>query len=360
LVKKALFGMSIVAVAMAGCKGGGGSVESAVGTNELAVVNGQSIPITYYYSLMEHADLVTAIVDPNSLVPDSTGKFPPQVTRVQITPALNLQVLRDAINSELIRQLAKADNLYPSGEAIDKEIAYQQSRDVDYVKKLNNQGFSVEQIKDRIGLELARFNLLTKGMSATPEDIDKFIADNPTKFINPASASLLMIEVGDKNTKALADKELSQQQLFSAVAQHYSIQQNGKSLGYHFPQTNLDRFPPALRALVDKTKEFSTTDWQYDAPTKHYVKFYIERKVPAKKITIDDKIKEAVRREVLATKGQQANDVNKRINDFLKTSKIEIKVNALQEPWKQAFEQLVKNGDQAEKPGSQAADTKTP
>ena len=47
-----------------------------------------------------------------------------------------------------------------------------------------------------------------------------------------------------------------------------------------------------------------------------------------------------LKRKLMADKGSQVNDVNKRIADKLKTSKIEVKVDYLKDPWKKVYDSM--------------------
>jgi hypothetical protein len=148
------------------------------------------------------------------------------------------------------------------------------------------------------------------------------------------------MEVADEKAMALADKELKEGQMFAAVAQHYSLQSGGKDAGFRFPVRAINQMSPALQKMVNETREFSATKWVFDDATKHWVKFYVQRKAKASPVPITNYIKQMVKRELEKRKGTKANDPDKRVAEKLKTSKIEIKVKYLEEPWKAAFAKL--------------------
>lgn len=350
MIKKSLIGVSF-ALIVAGCgSGGGGSAQSDV----LAIVNGETIPMLDYYKTMERKGRVTALVNPQTLTVDSqNGRVMPQVTMVQPQPSLAIQALQDCLVNELIRQVAKDEGVFPKPTDVDAEIKLQEERNPNFIKDATKTGLSIDQIKSEIALSLARLGLQSKGVTVTQEEVDKYIKDNPAAFTEPAKASLLYIEVADEATKALVDKELKEQQAFPAVAQHYSMQANGKETGFRFPTENIKDMPAALQKLVGETREFSTTKWVQDGATKHWVKFYVTRKVKATPITINNYIKQMVKRELMRTKGTRANDPDKRVADKLKTAKIEVKVKHLADSWTEIFKQITKAQDQ--KPAEAAA-----
>jgi hypothetical protein len=347
LIKKSLIGISF-ALIVAGCgKGGGGGSQGDV----LAVVNGEAIPMIDYYKTMERKPRITALVNPATLTVDSqNGRVMPQVTLVQAQPSLAIQALQDCLVNELIRQVAKDEGVYPKPADINSEIKLQEERNPNFIKDASKTGLSLEQIKSEIALSLARLNLQAKGVTVTDQEVTQYIKDTPASFTEPAKASLLYIEVADEATKGLVDKELKEGQTFPVVAQHYSLQPNGKETGFRFQTENIKDMPAALQKLVAETREFSATKWVQDGASKHWVKFYVSRKVKATPITINNYIRQMVRRELMRTKGSRANDPDKRVADKLKTAKIEVKVKHLAESWDEIFKQITKAQEQKPAP----------
>lgn len=341
MINKSLIGISFLALAIVGCgkssSTGGGAGE------ELAIVNGVSIPMGDYFKTMERKTRVTAVVNPQSLAVDpGSGRLGTQLTVVQPSPSLAFQALQECIANEIIRQVAKDEGVYPKPEDVEKEIKLEEERDTNFVKNQSTEGLSIDQIKSELTLRLARLNLQAKGITVTDADVDKYVKENPAAFTQPATADLQYIEVGDQKTRDLADKELKEGQMFAAVAQHYSTQVNGKDQRYRFAVRNIRDMAPALQKLVNETKEFTSTKWVYDDGSKKWVKFYVERKTKAQPVVMNNYLRQMVKRELQRVKGTRGQDPNKRISDKLKSSKIEIKVKYLEEPWKKAYAELTK------------------
>jgi hypothetical protein len=346
LVSKSLFGIGLIALIAVGCKGGNSSSGEV-----LAIVNGETIPMSSYFKTMERKQRVSAVVNPASLTVDTgSGRVLPQVALVEVRPSLAFQALQECIANEIIRQVAKDQGVYPTPQQVEAEIKLEEERNPNFVKDTSKDGLSIEQIKNELALRLARLGLQAKGVTVTDAEVDAFIKENPVTFTQPAAADLIYMEVADEKTKALADKELKEGQMFAAVAQHYSLQANGKEVGFKFPVRNINSMAPALQKLINETPEFNATKWVYDDGTKHWVKFYVQRKTKAQPVPITNYIKQMVKRELQRKKGTRANDPDKRVADALKTAKIEIKVKYLEEPWKKAFTELTKNKE--EKPAA--------
>lgn len=343
MIKKSLIAVSF-ALIVAGCgKGGASGSDGEI----LAVVNGESIPMLDYYKTMERKARITAMVNPSALRADpQSGRLVPQVSLVQVQPSLAIQALQDCLVNELIRQVAKDEAVYPKPADVDAEIKLQEERNPNFIRDASKTGLSIDQIKSEIALSLARLGLQSKGVTVTPEEVDKYIKDNPVAFTEPAKASLLYIEVADEANKALVDKELKAGQTFPVVAQHYSMQPNGKETGFRFHTETIKDMPTALQKLVAETREFASTKWVQDGGTKHWVKFYVNRKMKATPISINNYIKQMVKRELMRAKGSRANDPDKRVAEKLKTAKIEVKVKHLAESWTEIFKQITKAQEQ--------------
>ncbi|MBC8065988.1 MAG: SurA N-terminal domain-containing protein [Chlorobia bacterium] len=339
MIRKPFIGLCFAAFAVIGCgKGGDGDV--------LAVVNGETIPMAEYFKTMERKSRVTAMVDPQTMrVDQSSGRIAPQVIVVQVQPSIAFQALQDCIVNTVVKQLAVDEGVYPSEADIEKEIKLQEIRRPTLVKDLSGEGLSIDQIKHDLGISLAQHNLKSKGVTVTNEEVQTYIKENPKEFTVPASAELLYMEVQDDKTRDLADKELKEGQLFAAVAQHYSLQPEGKEKQFRFPISNISQMNPTIQKLVGATRELTASTWIQDPQSKRWFKFYVGRKTPAKLATLDEFAKELVKRALKERKGGRANDLDKRVIEKLKGASIAIEVKYLQEPWKKAFENLTKSAN---------------
>src|SRR5262249_15515523 len=72
----------------------------------------------------------------------------------------------------------------------------------------------------------------------------------------------------------------------------------------------------------------------------NWIIFYIEKKTPAKAIPVDDTMKTWVQRQLAIQRALQSTDLGKRLTEKLKTSKVDVQLVSLKEPWKRAFDSL--------------------
>ena len=319
-----------------GCNQGGGG--GGAGDSTVAVVNGAEVSEKDFHSYLERKRTVQVAT------PDG------QIATLQVAGLLGLQGLQDMVNREILIQIAKDQNVMPDDAAIKKELDYQTKRDPQFVKRLNTAGLSLDQIKRDLSLDLARFNVVTKGITVTPKDVDDFIKSTPKAFETPAAVDLYWIVLNDPKNKAAVDADLKAGQQFPVVAGRYSVDPAAKTSSGQYPRRQENQLPPKLQELVKNMKPGTASQWLQDG--NNSLKFFLQSRTPAGKIKIDDTIREAVRRQLAEQRGSQGNDLNKTLRDRLKTAKVEIKIPYMKEGWKSLMEALKQQDASAPAPGT--------
>jgi len=314
----------------------------------IAVVNGDPITVNEYHDYMERKAVVMV-------------QTPQGPVTARVAGSLGFQALQDVINRRIIMQAAKDQGVAPTDATIEKELAFRTKQNPMYVKSLTAAGMTLIQIRDDLALDLARSNLLTKGITITKDDIDSFIKDNPSEFTNPATADLYWIVLKDAKKKTQVDQDLKAGQSFPTVAARYSDDPNARRTNGAVPSQwrVVDSMPPILKGIVTKTSEHTASDWIKDGGNS--VKIYVEKKTKAQQVPIDDDMREQVRRRLGEIRGSQANDLNKSLGDRLKTATIDIKVDYLRDAWKKAMDDLKSQDAQSPvppAPGAAGATTK--
>ncbi|MDX2066401.1 MAG: peptidylprolyl isomerase [Fimbriimonadaceae bacterium] len=325
-MKRILTWLPVVGLMVVGC-GGGGS-----GSAPVAIVNNDPVTSEEFNAYLARKRTVT-VMGPQGPID------------LQVTGSLGLQALRDMVNRKLLLQIAKDQGVAPTEDAVKKEIDFQQKRDPQFVKKLTGAGMSLEQINQDLKVDLARFNLVTKGITVTPADVDKYIKDNPQEFVTPAQVELYFIQVSSDKAKTEVDTALKQGTTFPIAASRYSEAPGARTSQGRFPITLVSELPPALARIVNDAKVGSPTNWVKDG--QNWLRFFVQNKQQEKKISIDETIKEAVRRRIAEMRGGQANDLTKSLQERLKSATVEVKTPSLVEGWKQTMESLKASEGQA-------------
>lgn len=316
-----------------------------------AAVNGEGITMNTYYQQLHMMPNVQVLVDPSRLQTMGGGQIPRQPYTGQVVGSLGLQALNQLVHQTLLRQLAKDEGVYPTDADVESELKDRQKENPAYMKQLTQAGFSLAQIRNDVALNLAEFNLTTKGIKVSDQEVDTYIKQHPKEFVRPEQIQMLWILAPDEKTKAAADSELKAGQPFIVVAQKYSRAPNARQMQYAFPQssvTALAQLGPDLLPAVKKTPELGQTDWIRF--TDGFAKFYINKKVAPENIRIDDLIKKKVRQSMMIQKGSQGKDVPSRIDEKLRSAKIQIMVEHLRDPWEKSMESLGGNASTAAAP----------
>lgn len=315
-------GLAALAMAAAGCQRG---------EETIASVNGTPVNKEEFFEYL--------LRKPTIRVQTGNG-----AATAQVAGSIGLQALNDTVNRNLLLQMAKEEGVYPTEADVKAEIEFREKQDKGFVNKLTGQGLTLKSIREDIRIELARFRLITKGVTVTDAEIDKYIADNPREFIEPERADLRWIFVPSDELRDQAQGELDKGQLFTTVASTYSTAQGARQNSGRFPVSNIDQLDqafPGLTKIVRGLKERQSTDWiQANAG---YAKFYVERKVPERKIQMNETRREQVKRFIMLRRGSAANDLEDRLTQRLKQAKVTIADSELKKQWDKAIDELVQS-----------------
>lgn len=282
-----------------------------------------------------------------------------QTVNAPVVGTVGLQAMRDLVNRQLVIQMAKEANVMPTSADVEAEIAFRTKRTPNYVTNLTSQGITLSIIRRDIEVELAQEKLLTRGITVTPDDVDKWIKEHPEQFQQPPSVDAMFIMVKSAAKEKQIDTDLLAGQGFEVVAVRYSEAPNARATGAKVAEHNLTRYPDALRKVIEKTPEGQSTPWiSFEGQN---FKFFVNRLIPANTVKIDDTIKELVRREIAKERGTRATDLAQRLNDKLRTSTIDVKLTALKDPWDKAMAALKsKDVTKANTPGQANIGTTAP
>jgi hypothetical protein len=183
------------------------------------------------------------------------------VVEAQVAEPMDFQGLQDLIGQKVILQLAKDEGVFPKDAEVVKELAFRQKLNRNYVAELDKNGITLATIKENLLLELARENLLTKGITVTLDEAKKYVRDNPADFMDPATADLLWVFVRNPAKKAVVEKAILSGDSFDSIAAQHSDFTSAESQGGRFPNKNVSSMPEALQKMVSSTPEGKTTDW---------------------------------------------------------------------------------------------------
>lgn len=323
-----IFATALASLVLVGCPGRGGSG----GGDSLAVVNGEAISMDEFHRYLERKPAVQITF------PQSAQANAGQVAELPVAGSLGFQALRDLVNRRILLQVAKDKGVLPTDAEVKTELEFQTKRRSSFVTDLVGQGLTIDDIRRDLTLDLAKEKIVTQGITVTPIEVDKFIKDNPTQFESPAQAKLRFILVKDAKKKAQVDASLASGTPFGTVAQQYSDAPNARQQGEYVQTTVVTQMPPIFQEIVKNTSENKASDWT--AVEGQWLKVFVERKVAAKKITVDDTLKQVVKRQLALKNGSERMDLGTQLVAKLKQATVVVTPPYLKKPWDAAWKNL--------------------
>jgi len=323
LIAGVIVGMSV----LAGCNKESGS---------LATVAGDPVTLQEFSEYLESKPTVRVIVNNG------------QVAEVPVAETLAFQAMQDLVTRKIVLQLAADEGVRPSAKEVDQEIDFKIALQPAFVKQLQARGMSMDSIRSQVELDLAQERLLSKGITVTDEEVEKFIKENPKQFVEPATANMTWILVGSAAQRDAAQKELDLGKAFKAVAKEKSTAPNAMQTEGAFQVQQVNQMAPELQAAVNKTAPGKQTDWL--ASGTGFAKFLVNSKTAEKPLEMTAERKTWLKRQMALQRGRQGTDLVERVADKLRDSKIEVQERTLKDLWAK-FEERLK---------AQAKDTKLP
>lgn len=282
-------------------------------------VNGVGITGKDYYRRMEtQAGLGT---------PTNDGRF------VQIYPGY--LTLRFLIEEELVIQLAKSQGVAPTDEQVAAELKKRMDRNPEQFKSLVQFGLSEDDMKRRVMIDMCDFNVLTKGITITDFEVEKYYADNPTKFRVPKRYQLRMIRVASEDAKKTVDAALARGEKFEDVATAHSndiSKLDGGKIGT-FAEADM---VPATRTVIAATTKGKVSAWIEQ--NGQFARFLVEDVLQEEVIMLDPELKRVIREQLMQERGQARNNVPQMMQDFRKKAVLEFGDYPFKDEIKRYFE----------------------
>lgn len=295
MLKKVLLFTALAAVMatfVAGC-----------GQSSVAKVNGRKITRKEYYDTLERLPYADQAQGGQSI---EAGAL----------------VLQRLITEELLLRLADKDKVAPTEQQIKDRIA-QAKKQPGFSADMKKNGITNELLKERMRVEQAAFNLQTKGVTVTPDEIKKvYDANRATAFTIPEQVYLAAIFVTNKADADKAMNLLKTNVEFGTVARTMSKHPSAKNNGRLAP---LARGAKGIPTEVQNTL-FNTPKGRWTNPINAgnmYIIFQVLNHVPQKVQSLAD-VQNTIRDRLMLQKGVTKNtNLNEELAKFRETAKVE-------------------------------------
>jgi len=224
--------------------------------------------------------------------------------------------LRWLIEEELIVQLAMDRVVEPSADDVERELKLRMKLQPEQVRSMLDLGFSENDLRRRVLVDLSEFNLLTQGITVTDFEVEKQYKDNLNQYTLQKRYDLSIIRVKGEEAKKLVDDALAAGEEFGKVAAEHSIDISKVRAGKIgiVPDGALD---PSTRTVLADTRKGQVSAWIQEGDA--YAKFLVVDIREVEILPLDDSLKLSIRRALMTDKGIIINNLPKLMADFRKT-----------------------------------------
>ena len=280
----------------------------------VAKIDGQSITAAQFYRRMAYMDGVGTVED---------GKF------VAAPPAF--LTLQRMIDEAIVLMVAKDRGVAPTQAEIQAEVAKRRAENPEKLRDLQALGITDDVIVAQVTQDIARFNLLTMGVTITDAQVTNHYNVNKMVYVEPAMTKLRVIVVENAADKAKVDEALKTKP-FAEVATSMSVDLT-KLMGGELPEVPTANLPENVRTAITSVPVGKTTAW-IESGSAH-LKYLVEVKTEQKQMPLDAVLKADIKRRMMVVAGQQKNGemVEKLIRDKRKAANVQITAPGLQKLW---------------------------
>lgn len=282
------------------------------------------------------------------------------------TQAAGYNALLQIVREQVLTDMAKQEGVMPTDQQVEERVQRLMKENPNIKRAVTEQkAMTLDDLRRQVKLQLLQFNLLTKGVTVTEQEIKNLYEQNKRNFYRPASALVQVLVVTNSETKAKIDEDLRKGLNFRAVSQKYA---QNPTAGVQLTETELQIEGPfpnnpqgqslaQLSTVLKPLKPGETSQW-VPAGNGTFVRFQIITKNAGRQLPYEE-VKDNIREGLMVQKGQQS---NRDINEELAKRMLETKVDIFHPQWKELYqkdmEELKKALDELQKQKSSSAESK--
>ncbi|MFQ3610605.1 MAG: peptidyl-prolyl cis-trans isomerase [Fimbriimonadales bacterium] len=287
-----------------------------------------------------------------------------------VTSPAGYTMLVQMVREQILLDMAKEQGVLPTDQQVEERVQRELKNNPQVKQYITDQKIlTLDDYRRQVRLQLAEFNLRTKGITVTEQEIKQAYENSKQAFYQAAKARARFIQINNPEVRKQIDDDLKRGFNFQSVVQKYAQNpvagvQSGEA---EFPlegalNTNNPQGRQALariRNVLRNTKPLETTGWIQLAPNE-FARFELLSRSPGRQLPYDE-VKEQIREQLMIFKGQAntqalALEMAKRM--------VNTPVTFTSERWKLMYEkemeQIKQMVEQAEKRQGQPQQTKAP
>lgn len=332
-------------------------VTAGCGRKTVGKVNDKPISQAEYYKLLERM-AVPLTQGENPIRDPATGRL--------IREQAGYLALRMLVDRQIILEMAEKEKVMPTEEEIKKELE-RQKKLPDFNERLKTLGYTQDDLKEDIKVELAAFKLLTKGITVSDDEVKKAYQQNIQQFTIPAQVQVALILVNNRKTLNEVQDMLKKGNDFHVVAMQKSLKLPNmpQGLGGVWLRENDQTFKqfPQWWQLLQKTPVGGVTQPVVaKLPTPQggeengWIIFKVLDKKPRQVRPLDE-VKEDLRRLLMQAKSKR--NLGRELMQMRAQAKVSFEIPRFNRRWQQDIKQLQEQMGQAQTPAPSAVPAPT-
>ena len=247
---------------------------------------------------------------------------PVQIAGSQLTavPA-GYATLQQMVREQVLLDMAKEEGVLPTEQQVEERVQREMKNNPQIKQAITDQRLTLDDYRQQVRVALAEFNLRTKGVTVTEQEVKKIYDENKQAFYRPASARVRFIQVQNPEVRKQIDDDLKRGFNFQSIVNKYAQNpvagvQSGETefaLEGPLPQTPEGQILQRVRTILKNAKPQQVTDW---IPVGNGVvaRFEVLAKSEGRQLPLEE-VKETIREQLMLQKGMQTNrDLNLELN----------------------------------------------
>ncbi|MCS7208132.1 MAG: SurA N-terminal domain-containing protein [Fimbriimonadales bacterium] len=266
--------------------------------------------------------------------------------RQATTAPAGYTTLKQMIQEHVLLEMAKEEGVLPTDQQVEERVQREMKNNPQIKQAITEQQMTLDDFRYRVRVALAEFNLRTKGVTVTEQEVKKIYNENKRAFYRPASARVRAILVQNPEVRKQIDDDLKRGFNFQSIVNKYSQNpvagvQSGESefaLEGDVPNTPDGQVLLRVRNILKNAKSMQVTEW---IPVGNGVvaRFEVLAKSEGRQLPYDE-VKDSIREQLMLQKGMQTNrDLNLELAKRIANTPVEIK----SETWKKQYQQEIEN-----------------
>ena len=293
---------------------------------------------------------------------------PVQIGGNQATTApAGYTTLVQMIREQVLLDMAKEEGVLPTDQQVEERVQREMKNNPQIKQAITEQRLTLDDYRERVRVALAEFNLRTKGVTVTEQEVKKIYDENKQAFYRPASARVRTILVQNPEVRKQIDDDLKRGFNFQSIVNKYAQNpvagvQSGESefaLEGQVPQTPDGQTLLRVRNILKNVKPQQVTNW-IPVGDGAVARFEVLAKSQGQQLSFEE-VKDNIREQLMLQKGLQTNrDLNMEMAKRMVNTPVEIYSEGWKKQYEKDIEELKKTLAQMEsqrggKPAGQGA-----